>query len=248
METSLTAPNQQLVALTPAELPQTQAALADWCQQKMRALGQEYRELSANLRIAKKNRWSRGGLINAVGRTKKRIQYYQKMRAAVQAGYLIIPNLPAEIIAVRVKESRPYPPVNYGTYPTDVNEVAHDALPAGTGKYVDETSVTVDESYNESDGKGGTRLVRRVEAGHYRDEIDFPVIAVKPIIMEATARAMALRIFDDIGVAHGPDTTSRKRRRSDPIVVGRLHDPRSSRYNKRYVTFFIAWWLDTAVL
>jgi len=31
----------------------------------------------------------------------------------------------------------------------------------------------------------------------------------------------------------------------DPIVVGRLLDPRG---NRRCVSFFVAWWLDTATL
>jgi hypothetical protein len=239
--------HQQLVALAPGDLPQAQTALTDFCLQKMRALGQEYRELSENLRIAKKNRWRTIGLRNAVSRSKRTIQYYQKIRLAVQAGYLIIPNFPVETIAVRVDSNAP--PLAYATYPTHINGAQANLLPAGTGHYVDETIPTRDASYYDRDPKTGKEELRkRVQTDAYNTEIDFPVIAVKPIIMQATARAMALRLFDEIGIAnHAGSTTSRARRRADPIVVGRIYDPRV-KYRDKVVTFFVAWWLDTQVL
>jgi hypothetical protein len=49
---------------------------------------------------------------------------------------------------------------------------------------------------------------------------------------------MALRVFDEMGTV-----TNQSGR--DPIVVGRLLDPRG---NRRCTTFFVAWWLDTATL
>ncbi len=236
-----------LVALSPTDLPATQAALAGWCQAKMRDLGQDYRELSANLRIAKKNRWSRGGLIKAVGMTKRRIQYYQKIRKAVEAGYLIVPNFPAEIMAVRV--SRVNPPYKEGAYATEVNQAPAEKLPVGEGRYVDETTATTLLRERRVDEQGKTHH-QVVEAGYFRDEIDFPVIAVKPQIMEATALAMALKVFDRIGVAHNGETqSSRRQRRADPIVVGQILDPKPKRYGQpKMVTFFIAWWLDTRSL
>lgn len=234
--------NTQLVALTPAELPATQAALADWCLSKMRDLGQEYRELSANLAIAKRNRWSRGGLISATRRTKQRIQHYRKIRVAVQAGYLIVPNFPIEVIAVRVREdSRPR--YKTGRYASDVNTAEPHLLPAGEGEYVNELT---NVQRFDNDEKGNPVM----EAGYFNPTVDFPVVGIKPVIMEATARAMALRLFDKIGIAnHSGRTSSRGSKRADPIVIGQILDPRyRSRWNEKPVSFFIAWWLDTSVL
>lgn len=232
-------------ALTPREIGPAQAQLADWCQQKMRALGKDYAELKANLTVATRNRWSRGGLQKAVAMTKRRIIYYKKIQSALRAGFLIIPNLPIDVIAVRV--NRGSPPWKEGTYATDVNTAKPGILPQGEGHYVDEMTKIRDLSVTDKEGKRH----RRVEAGDFSDEIDFPVLAVKPQIMEATARAMALKLFDRIGLAHNNAANSSRRiRRSDPFVVGQILDPKRghSSWSPTLVTFFIAWWLDTEAL
>jgi hypothetical protein len=215
----------------------------------MREIGGEYRDLCANLRIAKKNRWSRGGLIKAVASAKKRIQYYQKIRKAVSLGYLIIPNFPIEVIAVRV--DRHSPRWKYGTWPSQVNEAKPDILPADTGRYVDEMLAVRDLTHEVSDGKGGSRTVHQARSDQYIEEVDFPVVMVKPQILEATSTAMQHFLFDRIGIAHhGGGTVSRARRTSDPIVCGQILDPtRKVGYKDPWlVTFFIAWWLDTRSL
>lgn len=213
----------------------------------MRELGTEYRELSANLAIAKKNRWSRGGLITAVRRTKGRIQYYKKIQTAVRAGYLIIPNFPIEVIAVRV--DRDVPVRRTGRWASDVNKADPQLLPVGVGRYVDE--ITFTEPVQMTEVQNGKEVaVTRRQTGDYNNEIDFPVIGVKPIIMEATARAMALKLFDRIGIAnHTGRTTSAGSRRADPIVVGQVIDPKyKGRWDEKVITFFVAWWLDTNVI
>lgn len=250
-ELSTVTPNMQLVALTPAELPEQQAKLSDWCHAKMRELGQEYRELSANLAIAKKNRWSRGGLIRAVSRTKQRIQYYRKIRTAVQAGYLIIPNFPIELIAVRVSYDKDGPRSKVGRWASDVNKVSTDLLPAGEGRYVDEIAFTHEITLPEKQGEKWID-VKRQRTGDYDTEVDFPVVGVRPMIMEATSQAMKSLIFDRIGIAnHSGRTQSSGQRRADPIVIGQILDPKgggAESWRVKPVSFFIAWWLDTSVL
>jgi hypothetical protein len=74
-------------------------------------------------------------------------------------------------------------------------------------------------------------------ADDYQD-IAFPMIAVKPKVLEATQRALALKVFDQLGLV-GPQ------RRGDPIMVGRIVNPV---YRDKVVTFFVAWWLDPDTL
>ena len=236
--------NLSLVALTPQEIAPAQAQLASWCTAKMRALGKEYAELQANLRVAKRNRWSRGGLINAVGRTKKRISYYQKIKLAVQRGYLIVPNFDIDVIAVRVQGDRP--PALRDSYPSfKITNAKPDLLPAGQGRYVDQAVEFADYRETVADPKrpGQTKTIGNVVVADYIEEVDFPVIGIKPQILEAAEHAMALRIFDRIGIVQ-------HRRRSDPILVGQLIDPRSLYIRTRpdVVSFFIAWWLNTEAL
>lgn len=232
-------------ALTPREIGPAQAQLAGWCHQKMRSLGKDYAELRSNLRVATRNRWSRGGLQKAVSLTKRRIQYYKKIESALNAGFLIIPNLPIDVIAIRT--DRACPPYQTGEYPSDVNTAQADILPQGEGRYVDEMTRVRDMSHINAEGK----RVRLVEAGQFSEEIDFPVLAVKPQIMEATAQAMTLKLFDRIGLAHNNAANSSRRiRRSDPFVVGQILNPQGGHntWHPKLVTFFIAWWLDTSAL
>ncbi len=246
--------HRHLVALTPSDIVPAQAELVAWCTAKMRELGKDYRDLHDNLVIAKRNRWRTTALIPAVKKLKQRIQYYQKMRAASAAGYLIIPNLPIEVIAVRVESDAPKSKA--GMFPTDVNEAQPQLLPADTGRYVDETlphregrrTVYADDGSAKRDSAGKVVTERWARSDSYDETIDFPMVMVKPVILEATETAMKRHIFDRIGVAFGEDTStiaSARRRRADPIVVGQIIDPRSTKYNKRVTSFFIAWWLDT---
>lgn len=238
--TEMTAPThepapQTLVALTPGDVAPAQAQLEGWCTQKMRALGQEYRELQANIRIAKKNRWSRGGLLSAASRTKGEIQYFHQIRAAVRAGYLIVPNFDVEIMAVKVSGGRPASRV----YTTDsawskpLFEVTAEQLPLGTGTYVGQRLARDRTVRMSKDAQGNAKKDYDWKSTGYQLP-SFPGILVKPIILEATERAMSLKIFDRIGVVTG--------RKKDPVVVGQILHPKKYRDP---INFFIAWWLDT---
>ena len=223
-----------LVALTPSELPGVQAELVAWCDRKIAALETERSDLEANLELATAHGWKHASVVATLNRTAKRLLYYDKLKAAVEAGYLVVPNFPIDVIAVRVNRERQPEKVRdsrWGGF-----AATPQLLAAGEGRYVDDHVRYRDETHTEVvDGK--EKLVRRYVTDDY-DAVDFPVTLVKPAVLAATQRAMALRIFDQVGTV-----TNQGGR--DPLVVGQLLDPRG---NGRRVTFFIAWWLDTASL
>jgi hypothetical protein len=221
--------------LTPADMAPAQTSLVAWCDRKIATLTVERGELETNL-LALTERGMKGFAIAAVlRRTERTLLYYEKLRAAVEAGYLIVPNFPIDVFAVRVKRQKQPETVrdsHWGGFTATAQ-----LLPAGEGRYVDEQVQYRDESYVEKiDGK--EKHVRRYVSDDY-DAVDFPFTIVKPAVLAATQHAMALRIFDEMG------TVQNQRRRGDPIVVGRLIDPRSRGH---YATFFVAWWLDTRTL
>jgi hypothetical protein len=109
-------------------------------------------------------------------------------------------------------------------------------IPAGEGEYKNPEPVVHQRNIGTAD-----KPLKQYFAKEWQD-IDFPFTTAKPQILSATARAMADKVFDEIGVLPG------KRKREDPIVVGRIIDPRSDRYTKRFVTFLIAWFLETKTL
>lgn len=226
-----------LVALTPADMAPAQAELAAWCDRKLLAVKAEQADLEANLELATKHGWKHTSVANTLHRTAKRLLYYEKLKAAVEAGYLIVPNFPIDVFAVRVRRSKQRERTAHYAYNTDYKEARAELLPAGEGRYVDEELFTTDASYDRNTKEGKTEHVTRYVSGDY-DAVDFPIAMVKPAVLEATQRAMALKVFDQVGTV-----TNQSGR--DPIVVGRLLDPRG---NGRCATFFVAWWLDTASL
>lgn len=227
--------HRNVVALAPEDLPGAQASVGDWCRLKIVELGRELREQRENLRQAKAMKWKHSGWLNAAAKTKKRMIYYAKLKAALAAGYLIVPNFDVDVIAVRVKSRDPNEKI-------DITRTKPELLPQQQGRYVDDVLVGHNEERTYKDSQGKDRTVTDFHPTHYGETLDFPASLVKPVVLAATQRAMALRIFDRVGIV-------RKSRRSDPIVVGQIINPSTHHYSLRdnptCVTFFIAWWLDT---
>lgn len=224
----------QLVALSPSDMPAAQLDLARWCRGKIALLGAELRDHRLNCRQAKAAKWKSSGWQAQINRTKRRMIYYAKIKAAVDAGYLVVPNFDIDVFAVRT--TRAMPP-----YVNDQTTAQPDLAAHGRGRYVDDVvfSYEAKESKTGSDGKPFT--VKHDIPNGYDYEPDIPLRGVKPIILDATQRAMALRIFDQVGVV--------KARRQDPIIIGQIIDPdHNGRYWKKAISFFVAWWLDPATL
>ncbi len=234
--------DKTLVALAPGDLSNVQQQLTQWCQHRLVELGKELRDFRGNLRQARQMHWRRTSWERLISKTTAKMLYYVKIKKAVEAGYLVVPNFPAEIMAVRVAG---HPGYKVGGYPTAVNEAKADLrLPPGEGRYVDEMIPTRDATtYKVENGKYVQDQKRVTTYGEYNEVPDFPMKLVKPVVLEATQHAMTLRLFDRIGLAHGGSDMSKARRKSDPLVVGQILDP-SDQYRQKRVTFFIAWWLN----
>jgi hypothetical protein len=228
--------HRQFVALTPYELPKAQAGVAEWCQAKIHSLAAELREQRSNHRQAQVMHWKRSGWANAIAKTKKLMIYYTKIKQAIQAGYLVVPNFDVNVIAVRTSRTDPISE-------PDRREATPEVLPPGEGQYVAKRLKGWTEELTHKLTDGSTRTTERFHPMSFSTDLDFPAQLVHPSVLDATNRAMALHLFDRIGLI-------RKSKRSDPIVVGQIIHPKvtdkwSLRSNPTCVTFFVAWWLDT---
>lgn len=238
-DTALTVPepiNTTIVALTPAEMPAAQSALLEWCDKKIEAIERELAQWVALEDEAIAGGFRATSYAANASRTKKRIVYYQKIKAAIDAGYLIVPNMPIQAFAVRVNRERPHR--QEADYSWKRFTTPPENLPAGTGRYVDDelAAPRTRKTTKQQDGKMVEKTI--YFADEYDANIDFPMRGVHPTVLGATGRAMALRLFDELGLVQNSGGR-------DPIVVGRLLDPRG---NGRLCTFFVAWWLDTSTL
>ena len=94
-------PDRTLVALTPGDVGKAQTDLLAWCDQKIAALNAERSDLVDSARIAASNNWASASLDRMATKKAAEITYYQKIRAAVAEGYLIVPNFDVEVMDVR---------------------------------------------------------------------------------------------------------------------------------------------------
>ena len=231
MDTDLT-----LVARTPAEMVTAQHDLVAWCTEKAKSLETELREARANLKAAKDAKWRTSGWLNVVSRIQKTLLFYGKVREAIEAGYIVIPNLPLDVFAIRTTRTHARD-TSLQKYVSDIPDEPAQQLPSGEGEYVSPTP-QARRSTDLKDEKGVVQV--RVFGAELVDFV-FPVVAVQPYVIHATQQALVAKLFDEIGLVQPV-------RRKDPIVAGRIISPKSTRWHLKAVTFFIAWWLDTRTL
>jgi len=229
-----------IAATTPDEMVHTQAQLVAWCDQKLAEISDDKLEFGCMEDAAAKHGFDVGGIRRRLGKLKAKREFYEKVREAVQAGYVIVPNFPINVFAIRTTKSEPQSNPQESTHKYHLDDMGQAATlsPAGEGKNVNPWPETA--TYETSlvrDGKPVDGFRREVLA--FKD-VAFPVAIVKPQIIEATGEALKKLIFDEVGIV-------RNSAQGDPIIIGRIRE-RGVRSGGKEVSFFIAWWLDLDTL
>lgn len=228
----------EVTAIEPGEMLPAQHQLIDWCQRKCRALELEKKELVDAYNHAVAHKWKSSTLKAAAERLQKRIVFYGKIGAALEAGYCIVPNFPVSLFAIRTDRDKPLKLM--GTYQYDNHQQPAGALAVGEGEYKNPLPKVWERTIQKEEPN--KKEIKQYWAEDF-EAVDFPIQMAKPRIMEATTRAMALNIFDEFGILPAA-------RKQDPLIVGRIKlggTPRHAHDDNR-VTFIIAWHLNTAML
>lgn len=224
----------QLTATTPDQMVQSQQSLIAWFEKKIARLKEEAWDLEKEKLIAKRNKWRTAAFDRHHKIALKRVDYYVKIREALLDGYFIVPNFPVDLFALRTTAKNVKPDkINY--WSTVHFEQKTSGLPMGEGEYKNPAPLTMQRDYTDANGKQG----RWYWAEDWK-EMEFPLSMAKPVIMEATERAMALKVFDRFGIM--PST----QRNDDPMIIGQI--TKTEGYRTKIVSFIIAWYLDTKVL
>jgi len=241
-----------VVAKTREEMETAQHDLISWVDPKIAALERDVVEAETNLGVAKKSKWATASFRKTLKIAKDRVSYYQRIRAALLAGYVIMPDLPGATVAVRTSQHKPRENVLKSSWNhRDLPQAVSDGSDIGTGRYVDPTLKyeTWDETGKDTTGRETTTHL--AVATGFDTEFSFPVKLVKPQVLDATSRAMVRKIFDEIGIIGAGSAKPGKKLRptfahGDPIVLGRV-----VRYEgaKRFsCAFLITWWVDTKTI
>lgn len=237
-EVALPAAELQLVARQPEEMQRAQQQLITWFEQKIAACRREAADANDNLAIAQRSGWKLASFRRQAQLAGRRIAFYEKCKAAVEAGYALVPNFPVDVFAVRATKGKPKGEEK--TWSADFPQKGEGA-PRGAGEYVSDLPFVEHRIDQVADGQGGLRKVDRYWPSEFDEEIEYPLSIAQPAVMSATAEAMALKVFDEIG------SLPERRRKGDPIVVGRICGNLGGA-ERKVITFLIAWYVDTREL
>lgn len=230
------AKNVHLVAGTPAQMQESQQELVQWSLGKLEAERAELAEAEENLRIARESKWRVRPWQARVRKHKQRLTFYAKVKAALEAGYYIIPPFPVQVFAIRTDKTKPKH--EESTWPSARFTQGAKALPEGQGHWLSPNPEVWQSTINSTD-REGNEVEKTIYYPEKFTEVDFPFRFVKPKVIEETAKAMKTMVFDQLGVL------PRYALRGDPIVVGQIKHPTS---HSEPLTFFVAWWLNTEEL
>lgn len=175
-------------------------------------------------------------------RSTDRVTYLVKCKQALEHGYVMMPDMPGEVVAVRT--NRDEPTAQERTRQSAQHRVpAHKAtngLPGGMGRYVSPrqtmgSSASHEVERKRHDGTKYTETPRDHFAVALRDPDGLNTLFFKPLVIDRVTGAMSTIIFDEI-VCVRP--ANRQRLSKDPIVLGRIVN------GLRVAAFLIAWFCD----
>lgn len=243
-------PSVHLVARNPQQMAAAQSDLTIWLQRKRDSVLVDIAELEVARDEAKKHKWKTSAFASAILKFRKQHDFYQKILEAVLAGYTLIPNFPIDVFAIRVDRTNAVTPDQYGGgSKADYLAEQPDVLPMGMGEYKSPkpTGYHTTRMEKQTDGK---ELARHYFISTGLQDCAFPFAVARPEIMSATAEAMALKVFDHIGICHQTAGQNRRQRgKGDPLIIGQVvMGAEMYGWIRKPVSFLIAWHLDLRTL
>src|SRR5690349_13600952 len=100
-------PEMSLSATTPTEMVDCQRGLIEWCRRKILAVKAEAEELLAAYKSAKEKKWKVSTLRRHATLAERRVEYYSKIKAALEQGFILVPNFPVTMFAIRTTQEEP---------------------------------------------------------------------------------------------------------------------------------------------
>lgn len=231
LQTVPVAKDIELTATLPEEMQLAQVQLIEWCKNKILELKSDLADLEGAYNHAKKHAWKYSTYKTHALKCAKRITYYEKVLGALEAGYCIVPNFPVTVFAIRTKRKDPEP--GYVDTHWSSHEQPSQILAPGVGCYQNPLPVIRYEQRKVPKPDNPNNMIHSSWASDWND-IDFPINMAKPRIMEAATNAMAIKLFDELGVLPSPY------KREDPMVLGIVKNPCGAP-----ASFLIAWHLKT---
>jgi hypothetical protein len=223
-----------LLATTPEGMVHAQGRMVAWAEARISLARVDVDEARRTFEAARSGGFTNLTQFSArLRREKAKLAFYEKVGAALAAGYYIVPPFPVRVFAIRTDRSHARPGQS-STYSGRSFEQPAPSLAAGKGAWKSPEPEVYIRRLPQGEGKADKTEYYPV---HLVDP-EFPFVLVKPELIEATKSAMSRMFFDALGVVDGQG--------ADPILLGQIKRP-GGRYAPA-LNFFIAWWLDTKEL
>lgn len=232
----------QLIATDDAQLRTAHGKMIEWARVQVATVEAEKIAEEESLAVAKERKWATVAFTRRIATMEKRITFYRKIESALLAGYVIVPNFQMTVFAIRTKANAPRGGEISATWRgTDFIQNSQ-RLPEGEGEYRNPRPQVYQREEQRDKPDGKKESVKVFWPDDEFKDIEFPIALAKPALMTKTAEAMARKIFDEVGVAVDRSNWSR---RGDPIVLGRIGNPRKG---ASALTCFIGWYFDPSNL
>src|SRR5580693_1881901 len=111
----------EVTACAPEEFGAANSALIGWCEKKISVLQKDEQELRDAYVEAVKHKWKSSTLKRHAELAGKRVEFYGKLKSALEHGFIIVPNFPVEVFAVRTNRDKPNPKTHIGRW-IDINK------------------------------------------------------------------------------------------------------------------------------
>src|SRR5512146_188052 len=122
-----------VIATTPQGMIDAQSVTGGWVAKKLEGAKHELVLAEQTFNALQKAKLRTHAASAQINKARKRIAFYKKVQAALDAGYYIVPPFDVQLFAIRVKRGSGPPPDTGARYWR--REEPMKALPAGGGEY-----------------------------------------------------------------------------------------------------------------
>lgn len=231
-------PVTYFAATNSEEMAKAQSGLTAWVSAKVESVKKELRAVSKAVEHARTHKWAIATLLRQKNLWYGRRVYYEKILEALKAGYVLVPEFPVDIFAIRTTREEPLKQENKtsNSWEGTSRPANHppEKLEAGEGEYKNALVPRFYHTTKWKDNEGKERETHHFYNDSEFSDLAFPLIAAKPEVMDATQSAMALKIFDSLGICPP------NKRKGDPLIIGVIEGPKVG-YTQKKCHFLIAW-------
>jgi len=221
-----------LAGQTPAEMQLAQKGMKAWCATRKVAAESRIAQLEAHIAEGEQHGLNMRSQKTMLRNEKKRLAGYQKVAAALSAGYYLVPNFPVDWFAIRRTERKPRREECDWSHTQFTQSMRQ--LEIGKGRYVDPVPFRSEYIRRDPEGKT-TRIYYPVS---FDEDITPPAALVNAGLMPHLIKALRAKVFDAIGLVRNTRSQGR-----DPMLVGAISFGGPS-YSPKELTFLISWWMD----